>query len=111
MKSRGRARPSRPCGAHGPVVHRTVHFLDLLGVLGGQPGEHDHADHRDDLLQLIAAQEDVCEARDDDPEQAHDQERTQRGEIASRGVALQAQGSERRRGDEEHPGGLGYYQY
>jgi hypothetical protein len=53
--------------------------------VGLQPGEHDHGDNRDDPLQLVAAQEDVHEARDD-PEQAHDQERAERGEITSRGV-------------------------
>src|SRR6266498_686055 len=48
--------------ADGAVVHGVVHLLDLLGIPRGQPGEHDHADHRDDPIQLTAAQEDVHQA-------------------------------------------------
>ena len=48
-------------------------------------------------------QEHVDQHRDDDADQAHEQERAEAGEIALRGVAVQAHGAERRRRDEEHP--------
>jgi hypothetical protein len=52
-------------------------------------------------------QEDVDQAGDDDADQAHEQERAETGQIALRGVAVEAHGAEGRRRDEGHAGDRG----
>src|SRR5262245_17718905 len=79
------------------VVHGIIHLLDLLRIPGGEAGEHEDADHRDDPVEPARPEEDVDEARDDDADQAHEQEGANAGEIASGGVATQARTPERAR--------------
>src|SRR6516165_12071523 len=56
------------------VVHRIVHFLDRLSVIGGEPGEHEHTDDRDRPREPTRMQENVDQAGDDDADQAHKHE-------------------------------------
>src|SRR5581483_6614358 len=41
----------RLAAGNGAVVHRAIHLLDALRVVGGQADEDDHADHRDDPIE------------------------------------------------------------
>ena len=62
-------------GGNFTRVAFVVHFLDLLGVVGGQAGKHQNTDHGDGELQGGGGQEDVHQRSDDDTDQAHEQER------------------------------------
>src|ERR1700748_1261623 len=78
-----------------------VVVLQPLGVPGGEARKYQDADDRHHELQHRAGEEDIDQARDDDAEQAHDQERTHAAHVTPRGVAVEAQGTERGRSDEE----------
>src|ERR1044071_5953445 len=66
------------------VVADIVHLLDALSIPGGQPGEDQHADRRDGEVEPGGLEEDVDDHGQDQPEQAHPQERADRREIALR---------------------------
>src|SRR4029079_11504428 len=67
----------RLAAGDGAVVHRAVHLLDVLRVVGGEPDKDEHADDRDDPAEPARMQEDIDQAGDDGADQAHEQERSE----------------------------------
>src|SRR5262245_62047082 len=57
-------------GDSAVIVH-AVHFLDLLGVPGGQAREDQHADRGDREIKPAALEEHVDDHRQDEAEQSH----------------------------------------
>ncbi len=78
-----------------------VFRLDRLRVVGGQPREDQHPDRRDREHHRGRAEEDVDDRGDDEPDQTHHQERPHPREVALRGVAIERQAREGRRGGNE----------
>src|SRR4029077_10196664 len=70
----------------GAVVLDIIHFLDLLGVPGGQAGEDQDTNHRQCPVEATRLEEDIDEACDDEPKQAHNQERAHTAKAARGGV-------------------------
>ena len=60
------------------AVRLEVHVADFLGVVGRQADKDEHADHGDGEIQRRGGKEYIHDAGDDDADQAHDQERTDR---------------------------------
>ena len=79
-------------------------FLDVLRVVGGEAREHEHADEEmihciiDDASQMFTSDAMMTPIRPMNRNGRHARE------VALRGVALEAERTERRRGDEEHAG-------
>src|SRR5579872_6645251 len=89
--------------AAGAGIAVDIIVLQPLGIPGREAGEYQHADDRHEELQRRTGEEQIDQARDDDAEQAHQQERAHTGEVTSRGVAIQAQRTEGCRRNEEYP--------
>src|SRR6266567_3885960 len=53
-----------------------VIVLQSLGIPGGEAREYQYTNHRHDELQHRAGEEEIDQARDDDADQAHEQERS-----------------------------------
>src|SRR3979490_1516121 len=83
----GNRRPLRNVTALRGIAVDVV-VLQPLGVPGGEAREYQHADHRDDELQHRTGEEEIDQARDDDAEQAHQQERAHARQVTLGGVAV-----------------------
>ncbi|PAV67907.1 hypothetical protein WR25_10296 [Diploscapter pachys] len=97
---------------HGLADHvRTgdleVQALRTLRVVGGEASEDQHADRADDQAHDARLQEQVDQAGDDQADEADDQERAERRQVALRGIAVEAEAGEARRGREERTGDRG----
>src|ERR1700730_3021387 len=74
------------CGA---ILLRIVHLLDPLRIPGYYAGEDENADRRDHEVEPGALKEDVHHHREDQPEQAHNQERADGRQIPPGRIALE----------------------
>jgi hypothetical protein len=77
--------------AHDAHLHQAIavllefgqicHFLDALGIVGGQACENQHADDADNPTQRTTGEEDVDNAGNHQTNQAHHQERAEARQI------------------------------
>src|SRR5450432_2850183 len=77
--------------AAGGGIAIDVLVLQPLRIPGGETREDQDADHRYDELQRRTRQEQVDQARNDDADQAHEQERADAAHVTPCGVAVEAQ--------------------
>src|SRR5260370_20036894 len=77
---------------------------ELLRVIGGEAGEDEHAAAGDDELHPVAAQEDVHDAGEDDPDQPDEEEAAPGGQVALGERAVEGEPEERPAGDEQGGG-------
>ena len=96
--------PERPDDRR--LLHRAGHrderaLLDLLDVVRGQGREQHDPDDRDHPADRAAGEEDVDQRRDEDPDDPHEREGADRGQVPLRHGAVDRRRSEHRGGREE----------
>ena len=99
---RQRAHHGLAAGRSG-VIAGVVHPLDPLGIVGREARKDADADNGNHPIQPARSQKQIDQARDDDADQAHEQESSESRQVSLGGVTPDAERTEGRRRDKEHP--------
>src|SRR6185295_13028815 len=68
------------------VIAAVVHALDPLGIVGREASKDADADDRNHPVQAARSQEQIDQARDDDADQTHEEERSYSRQVSLGGV-------------------------
>ena len=86
---------------HGGVEIGACESLHLLGVPGGETGEDQHSDNRDNPLECGIGKENIDYARDDQADKGHEQEAAYLRKISLCEISIDRHRAERTGSDEE----------